>query len=413
MFENIIGQAGVTRALGDELSGGTFPRASLFAGPPYTGKLSTALEAARVLCCGEGRGEWSCECTSCAMHKELAHPHTVLLGPRYSEVEIAASADSLVRTRRQASRYLFLRAVRKLTRRYDPAVFDAEDAKMKAVQARVAAVEDMLLDLSPAAGLPEGDALESLLSRVVEACGELSELARIDAISVGQVRLLAAWAHETSESRKVAILENADRMLDSAKNALLKLLEEPPGGVHLVLLTTRRSAMLPTVVSRLRPYLFAPRSPGEEAEVLERIFRTGEHGRSLRGFFLAWKQINAEALAEMSRSFVDSALFADQAGDILGELDGLFKNRRNQKDATTSFLEEVTHRLCEMLRAGEVPLEISESWAGLVREGMEKLETLNITASNVVENLYLRMRESAAEARSGPAAGVEAGGAAR
>ena len=90
MFENIIGHRDITATLRAELTEGRFPRSSLFFGPAYCAKLSTALEVARVLTCRDGRGEWSCECQSCRLQRELAHPHTILLGPRYSDVEIAA-----------------------------------------------------------------------------------------------------------------------------------------------------------------------------------------------------------------------------------------------------------------------------------------------------------------------------------
>lgn len=413
MFENIIGQAGVVQTLAGELAEGRLPRAALFAGPPYTGKLSTALELARGLGCREGRGEWSCECPSCALHKELAHPHTVLMGARYSDVEIAASANALLRSRRPASRFLFIRAVRKLTRRFDPAVYEADDSRMKSVQGKVSQIEELLLDLPAGVALPAEKELAELTEAIAEACAQLSEFARADAIGVGQVRLLSAWSHATSESRKVAILENADRMLDSARNALLKLLEEPPEGVHLLLLTTRRSAMLPTVVSRLRPYLFAERTPAEEAEVLMKIFREQGSVRSLRGYFLAWKQINAEALAGLSRLLVEKALRPDPATDILEDLAELFASRRNQKETAASFLEELGLRFRELLRDRAAPLEVLEIWAGLVRESLMKLETYNISAPNTLETLFFRMRAAVHEAAAstqGAAAAAAGGG---
>ena len=45
-------------------------------------------------------------------------------------------------------------------------------------------------------------------------------------------------------------------MLDASKNALLKILEEPPKNLTFILLTTNRNALLPTILSRLRPYYF-------------------------------------------------------------------------------------------------------------------------------------------------------------
>ncbi|HYC07621.1 MAG TPA: AAA family ATPase [Candidatus Binatia bacterium] len=49
---------------------------------------------------------------------------------------------------------------------------------------------------------------------------------------------------------RVAIVERAHRMNDDAQNALLKTLEEPPAGVHLLLCTDDDDRLLPTIRSR-------------------------------------------------------------------------------------------------------------------------------------------------------------------
>ena len=49
---------------------------------------------------------------------------------------------------------------------------------------------------------------------------------------------------------KIYILNEAEKMTVQAQNALLKTLEEPPEYVVILLLTTSKSAMLPTVLSR-------------------------------------------------------------------------------------------------------------------------------------------------------------------
>ncbi len=51
-------------------------------------------------------------------------------------------------------------------------------------------------------------------------------------------------------SRKIYIMNEAEKMTPQAQNALLKTLEEPPEYVVIILLTTSKSAMLPTVLSR-------------------------------------------------------------------------------------------------------------------------------------------------------------------
>ncbi|HSV94047.1 MAG TPA: hypothetical protein VLH81_13270, partial [Desulfobacterales bacterium] len=208
MFENIIGQRSPVNTLASELAAGSFPRASLFVGPPFAGKLSTALEAARVLTCA-GDTSWGCECAACRQQRELVHPHTVMLGWRYADVEIPASAAALVANRGTAARYLYLRSVRKLLRRFEPTVWDADDAKLRAAQEKVARVEDLIAPIAPGRELPSADELATLTERAGSACRELAQTVRSDLITIGQVRLLTAWARVTAPgSRKVAILEN-------------------------------------------------------------------------------------------------------------------------------------------------------------------------------------------------------------
>jgi len=58
--------------------------------------------------------------------------------------------------------------------------------------------------------------------------------------------------------RKVYLIDPADRMTTEAQNALLRLLEEPPRQVILVLITAQPAALLPTVLSRCQPLSLLP-----------------------------------------------------------------------------------------------------------------------------------------------------------
>jgi DNA polymerase-3 subunit gamma/tau len=62
-------------------------------------------------------------------------------------------------------------------------------------------------------------------------------------------------------------------MEEKARSALLKLLEEPPESISIILTALRREAVMPTILSRLRPYRFLARSPLEEKEIFRRVFR--------------------------------------------------------------------------------------------------------------------------------------------
>lgn len=51
-------------------------------------------------------------------------------------------------------------------------------------------------------------------------------------------------------SQKFFVIEDAEKMTTSAANSLLKFIEEPGNGIYIFLLTTNKSAILPTVRSR-------------------------------------------------------------------------------------------------------------------------------------------------------------------
>lgn len=84
-------------------------------------------------------------------------------------------------------------------------------------------------------------------------------------ITVGQIRELERETNfRPYEGRaRIFLIDEAERMNDEAANALLKTLEEMPPTSHVVLLTARLDALLPTVRSRCQTIRFAPLSAAE------------------------------------------------------------------------------------------------------------------------------------------------------
>jgi DNA polymerase-3 subunit delta' len=62
---------------------------------------------------------------------------------------------------------------------------------------------------------------------------------------------------------RVFLIEDADSLNEAASNALLKTLEEAPPTTHLILITSRPAALLPTIRSRCQAVRFAPLSADE------------------------------------------------------------------------------------------------------------------------------------------------------
>jgi DNA polymerase-3 subunit delta' len=89
-------------------------------------------------------------------------------------------------------------------------------------------------------------------------------------ISVDEVRKMKTFFnfHATDGGRRAAIVDNADEMNPAAANALLKLLEEPPEGVTILLVSHQPSRLLPTIRSRCRELRLGPLSPADMARAM-------------------------------------------------------------------------------------------------------------------------------------------------
>lgn len=70
--------------------------------------------------------------------------------------------------------------------------------------------------------------------------------------------------------RKVALIDDADRLNDEGANALLKTLEEPPPNSLLILIANSVDAVLPTIRSRSQVLRFAALSPAQVSALLLR-----------------------------------------------------------------------------------------------------------------------------------------------
>ncbi|WP_370209126.1 DNA polymerase III subunit delta' [Pararhodobacter marinus] len=125
-------------------------------------------------------------------------------------------------------------------------------------------------------------------------------------ITVDEVRKLRDFfgLSSTEGGRRVVIVDSADEMNPNAANALLKLLEEPPAGAVLILISHQPSRLLPTIRSRCRELRLVPLGADDMARALEQA--TGEPGDSDA----------AAALAELSGGSVGEALRVANGGGL-------------------------------------------------------------------------------------------------
>ncbi|MDR1566187.1 MAG: DNA polymerase III [Treponema sp.] len=277
MFENVLGQPAADQ-LALDISGRRLAPAMLFAGPPASGKGTAALELGRILSCENHGAPWNCGCPSCARHRLLLHPDLLCLGPRPFSAEIAASSAAFLgEPSAPAARTLFIRSVRKLLLRFNPALWE-DDPKISKFGSLATDLEEGLDELD--AGISsDAEALKKSVASIQNDAFKLESAGISESIPIAQIRRAAWWCRLAPAGKgKLFLIENADCMQEGARNSLLKLLEEPPGPVTLILTTSRPGALIQTIRSRLRPYRFAARGASAEREVIRRVFRVEENG---------------------------------------------------------------------------------------------------------------------------------------
>lgn len=113
-------------------------------------------------------------------------------------------------------------------------------------------------------------------------------------IKVDQIRQLKAeFAKSAVEgSKKVYIIDQAEKMTISAANSLLTFLEEPGTDTYLFLLTTVKENILPTIRSRCQIIHFQPL----KREVMAEVFREAGIEEKYLGVLSALTNDSAEAL---------------------------------------------------------------------------------------------------------------------
>lgn len=308
MFENLLFQQHFTSTIIREIEDGSLPQSILFYGEAYSGKLTAALELARVLNC-ELDGAWGCRCRSCLQNLTLDNPYTLLTGSRYCIQEIRQSSEVLKSQRSVPSQYIFIRNVRKLIKRFNEDLWDRDDNKYKKAVTSLNKIDDVLHLVEPGHELPAEKKLQSTVKKILTECEKLSNELPKGNIPINQIRKISSWVRRsTSGAKKVVILERAELMQDSSRNALLKILEEPPADTYFILISQKKSTVLPTILSRVRAYPFKMRDEKEQQLILEKLFKTENGESSLKNYFFKYANIDEENVIRVTEAFMEVAL---------------------------------------------------------------------------------------------------------
>jgi DNA polymerase-3 subunit delta' len=216
-WNRVIGQQRVKDILQRSIQKGQVAHSYLFHGSEGVGKDALAIEFARALNCQRSDVEACEECPSCRKSESLQHPNINLifeLPVGKGETKDDGPLDKLT-----------------------------EDQ-----------VNEMREQLSLKAKNP--------YHRIT--------IGKANTIKISSIREIRRGAALTTfeRGRKVFIISNAENMNLEASNSLLKTLEEPPSNTILILTSSEKSKLLPTIVSRCQPVQFSLLSEQEIRDAL-------------------------------------------------------------------------------------------------------------------------------------------------
>ena len=320
MFENILGQ-GATGQLIADIEAGKLSPAMLFQGPPASGKGTAALELGRIISCEAigVRAAWNCLCPACIRHRSLTHPDLLCLGWKLFSAEISAAAAAVSRvthisgdegaergSAHSPAYMLFIRSVRKLLARFNPVLWE-DDPKAGKVSSLVLSLEEGLDELEQAQKEGMG---EKITAEILKNSRKLESEAISENVPIAHLRRAAWWSRLAPTGKgKLLLIENSELMQEEGRNSLLKLLEEPPPNLTVILTSSRPGSLLPTMLSRLRPYRFIAREEASENEVIRRVFRDSKQGVRISDYLDSFLPVSLETLINLAAFFAASTAY--------------------------------------------------------------------------------------------------------
>ncbi len=391
MFEQLYGHASVLDQLQKDIEQKKLPSAILIYGEQYVGRMTTAVEIARLLSCERG-GDGDCDCKRCRQQRTLQDPYMMILTSRDHLPEIEAAYDSFKREKNHGTHILFIRSVRLLISQYHSIFLSVCQADKKKLFVLASEIDDDLYQfLSSSIHDEEIEKVINLAKKIVQKCRKLAAGA-YKHLPVSYIRMITHWTHETAgDMTRVVIIEGIDEFHEAATNSMLKILEEPPNNVYFILIAKNRNLIIPTILSRVRSYYEGERSEECEGTIIEQVYHDDADAYdSLKTFFAAKHGIDCRRIREQAEDFLFTALSRRMISRI-----GIEKIITDiiKKEQMKMFFTEIAAVLEEEVEDGYISADVAEIIMHTMADLLHKSVTYHQADALLMETLYYRIAE--------------------
>ncbi len=204
-----------------------------------------------------------------------------------------------------------------------------------------------------------------------------------------------------SSGKKAFIIDDAERMLPTSANALLKTLEEPPKNTLIILVSNAPERLLGTIVSRCQMVRFCPLSEEEVIKVLVDKLKKEEEEARLIAPLSHGSVTKALQLLEQKGESLESSLFTHLAkkrpfheiANLAKEFQKHLEAKRKAQEATirshyTAQLKESTPSQRQLIEQ-EIEGVLSVSWIQEVNEVLYAIQAFFSDVERLEANLPL------------------------
>lgn len=290
-FKNLaLTQPALAKRLSDEYEKGLIPQCVLFAGPAYSGKMTAAVELAMTIL--ESEGSFS----------TLDHSEIVIISSRDTSVRIKATIADFRKKRNKQSLDMMLFQIRVFLMSFHQSLLDSGDKSLFEKASTISdALYEISLDMDEKKLLQKLDEIESQAIALIEKRGGKG------LFGIDQIRSIQSYLMYDSSKKKCVILENIEDVTPGAMNSILKLLEEPPQGAYIILVSRNMGRILDTILSRVRKYQVPEiRKDLEKAFLRDKMYASNFD--SIEDYYYHLSGFDQERLIKEADSFLDNLL---------------------------------------------------------------------------------------------------------
>lgn len=267
-----------------------FPRSVLFAGGRYTGRLTSSLECAKELLHVDN------------LYRNIPNLYLSLSRSYATDLSAKASLYKKHHTRSSFQNFLDTFFIVLLSESFASM---REEYGVKATKDSDSAGElintfNALLDISDS--YDDKDRVEPLIDKVLKLSDKIKPS---PVFSIKDVRAFKASSelHTAEGGARIYIVEELENASIGAKNAFLKLLEEPPENSYIFILSEVKERLLETILSRLTTFTFLPLPNSVKNGIIVSYNEDGRKFDSLEDFFLTIGFEESNTIKTMAKDF--------------------------------------------------------------------------------------------------------------